>query len=300
MKSIIRVFILLLYIPFAHAQITVRLSTDSTELYVGSTLRLYIEANYPKDTKGSLKIPEQIEHFLILQTNPEQDRTGKITERYVLELQTVRAGLITIPSIYFVTQEDSIASNVVRIEVKDYLLNPQDSTYTAPIKPILKENLNWEDFLPFLLAILAVGAIIGLYFMLKRTKRPAKPVVIQERVLPAHEIAIRKLQQLAKAHYLQDGLTKEYQTELNYILREYIENRYAIPALESTTEEIINDLSPITGISPKLKTDLVAILQQADFVKFAKANFPEEVHKSAMRFVFEWIEATKEQMVGLS
>ena len=61
------------------------------------------------------------------------------------------------------------------------------------------------------------------------------------------------------------------------IIREYIENRYDVQALEFTTDEIIAGLEE-ADLNPHEINDLKEILTSADYVKFAKAKPLAELH----------------------
>ena len=75
---------------------------------------------------------------------------------------------------------------------------------------------------------------------MNRNKRAEEPAYIPPR--PAHEIAMEKLASLEQSGWLDKEDYKTYQSELTYILREYLEGRFNIQAMESTTAEIIKQM----------------------------------------------------------
>ncbi|MEP7323644.1 MAG: hypothetical protein ABI761_17090, partial [Saprospiraceae bacterium] len=79
---------------------------------------------------------------------------------------------------------------------------------------------------------------------------------------------------LKQSRLWEKGEVKEYHVQLTFILREYLEHRFSLPALESTSNEIIRDLklSSLNGDQLKLVDNILNI---ADWVKFAK-GIPEE------------------------
>ena len=101
-----------------------------------------------------------------------------------------------------------------------------------------------------------------------------------------------KLKQLQDQELWQKGEVKPYQSELTYIIREYIENRYTIPALESTTGEILKDLKKVE-YPDELVDKMREMLQLADMVKFAKANPPIEMHDRLLNYALEIVDRTK-------
>lgn len=168
-----------------------------------------------------------------------------------------------------------------------------DSMDIAPIKPIIIEEKNITDFYPFFYAIGFLLLLPILYFIFKKIKnKPVEEVEEIEVILPAHKIALDKLGSLRESKLWQKGEIKVYQTELTYIIREYLENRYDIQALESSTDEITKALRE-SNFDPSDENDLKTILQVADLVKFAKANPSEEIHEEFLNTAFSFVRKTK-------
>ena len=115
-------------------------------------------------------------------------------------------------------------------------------------------------------------------------------------IIPAHETAMQKLSQLQQAELWQQGNIKEYQSQLTYIIREYLENRYEINALENTTAQIRKDLKKI-NLEENLQNDLQNILQVADLVKFAKAKPGASVHEEFMDKAKRFVLQTKKEII---
>lgn len=168
-----------------------------------------------------------------------------------------------------------------------------DSIDIAPIKPIIVEEKDITDFYPLFYAIGFLLLLPFIYFIYKKIINKPKEVVEEvEVILPAHEIALDKLGSLRESKLWQKGEVKAYQSELTYIIREYLENRYDIQALESSTDEIVKALKD-SNFDSSDESDLKTILQVADLVKFAKANPSEEIHEEFLNTAFSFVEKTK-------
>lgn len=171
-----------------------------------------------------------------------------------------------------------------------------DSTDIAPIKPIIEEAKNISDYYIYLLiGGLLILIFIG-FFIWKRIMKNAqsfqqKP--IREEYIPPDVIAIRKLTTLKSKELWQHGMIKEYQSELTYVIREYLESRYQFTALESTTDEIVKSLKKI-GLKQSLQEKLNRILRIADLVKFAKAHPETNIHDEFLTDAFEFVDQTRE------
>lgn len=174
---------------------------------------------------------------------------------------------------------DSAFTNPLKIVVTA-TPSPEDLNDMAPIKDIHREATRWTDYLPWALGALAV---LGLIMWLNWFTKQRRKARIQSRAFetPPHELAWRKLNALTKKDWLSRGMVKEHYAELTFILREYLEKRFGIPALESTSEETLGLLKN-QGVPESVSTELKELLEQADLAKFAKTIPPESFHSKAL------------------
>ncbi len=181
--------------------------------------------------------------------------------------------------------KDTIYTNDLALEVYPVIV---DSTGLAPLKDIIREPLNLRDLAIYLAGVFLILAAIGIY--LWRQKRSQAGDQIEVVVRPAHEIALEELSHLKGKKLWQQGHIKEYQSELTYIIRKYLENRFDLRALESTTGEILFDIREYVEDMRSLE-DLDQILNIADLIKFAKAKPSVDIHQEFMdkaeSFVFQ-------------
>lgn len=153
--------------------------------------------------------------------------------------------------------------------------------------------------LALVLAVVFFGTF--LYILFRRFfRRPgAKDHLEPETAPPAeppHLIARRRLAALKQSGFLENGLFKPYYSELSACLREYLENRFHLPALEMTTPEILNSLQQMTDIlTPEQYSDLPQILNASDLVKFAKHQPTPDAAFDCFLKVEKFIEGTKEE-----
>jgi len=169
------------------------------------------------------------------------------------------------------------------------------SQILMPLVDILEEGTSWRDYIwmGYLLGGLLIIVLLSYLYARHVKKKNSVEETIIEIKRPAHEIALDKLHQLDEKKLWQDGNVKEYQSELTYIIREYLEDRYEIQALESTTGEILNDLKE-QSFDTKHSDKLTKILQIADLVKFAKAKPGAELHQEFMDDAYSFVRETKQ------
>ena len=168
------------------------------------------------------------------------------------------------------------------------------------IKPIIEEPIKLSDFLPYLIAILVLVALISaiFHFLNKRNQPEAPPE--PEVWIPAHQTALADLTALKGEQLWQNGEVKQYQTELTRIIRQYLENRFEINALEMTSDDIVYHLKKKTSVSDVQQGKVKDILQIADLVKFAKANPPVNINEQFWGDAENFVQETKTDEIPLS
>lgn len=266
-------------------------TTDSFTILVGDPLGVTIVLHgpmgeelippaFPTDTNG----------VEVLRAEPPQvsEQNGERTLKMRIFVTAWDSGKFVYPPMAFQSGKSGMAYvpsfNFSALYPKESL---GDTARVAPIRPIIGEPRNWEDYqywLYFLGGLLAVGLLA--YLLVKYRKRPAKPELPPPPPPTPYEVAMQKLSALQLAELWQKGQVKEYYSELTYILREYIENQFTVPALESTTDELMLLMKKGDwDIETVSKDELRRFLQEADLVKFAKFSPAEAAHESAFEFV---------------
>lgn len=168
--------------------------------------------------------------------------------------------------------------------------SPDDLNDMADIKDIHHEPVFWTDYLPWILGGLGIIALILLVAWWAKRRRMVR-LLSRSIQIPAHERAMKKLEVLAQKNWPQQGKVKEHYAELTYILREYLEKRFDIPALESTTAETLKHLEK-ENLPESLPEALRDVLEQADLAKFARIAPPDSFHLEAIEIARNIISAT--------
>lgn len=168
---------------------------------------------------------------------------------------------------------DTALSMPLMISVVDPVVDT--SQQIKPIKPPINTPLTLREALPW--AGMGMGALLligGIYYLIRRYRRkqagpegiPLKPTE------PAHVIAFRELDKIKAEKIWEKGKVKLYYTRLTEVTRQYIERQYGIPAMEQTTEEIIQAFRKVNREDSLLDEMLRELLELADLVKFAKED----------------------------
>lgn len=181
-------------------------------------------------------------------------------------------GLHQIPPFFFaiVEKQDTlfVATEPVLLTVLGVAI--QEDAVPYDIKPIFSMPISFfEVFQYFLSALLIVLLLFGVWkiFIFQKKAKISKADRVAE--IPPHIAALQHLEELKKRQLWQLGEVKLYYTELTYILRLYLEKRFAIKALEATSEEILEILAKYSDHAPLLP-NLSNVFFTGDLVKFAK------------------------------
>ena len=276
MKKQIFFFLLLISTSAIFAQKRVETSIDTTKNKIGAEFKLTVKTSV--DTLSKVVFPnlKNIGALEVIQSYPID--TVKNNDRYELikkyGLTQFDSGRYVIPAIKILInnkayQTDSIAVEVANVQVDTLKQKMYD---IKDIQPANDSLGNWWKYLLGLLVILAIGA--GIYWFIKKKQKKK----IEEEVYKTPiEKATSLLNNLEKKELWQKGEIKEYYSELTDIARNYIEEAIEIPAMESTTSELITGLRAASvkkkmTVSAETIENLERVLKQADLVKFAKSK----------------------------
>jgi hypothetical protein len=113
------------------------------------------------------------------------------------------------------------------------------------------------------------------------------PVVVG----PVHERFLKQLDELEGRRLWQQGEHKTFHSRVTDIMRGYLEERFKVPALERTTDDLLLELRT-SPIPPELQQQLVNMLRLADLVKFAKAVPSPTENERMLAGAREFIKAT--------
>ena len=291
-------FILMSQIALTQPHVEIKL--DSTNMMIGEQMKMRLEVKYSDKTKvmmpKSIKLGERVEIL------SDRDSVSKISENEYLitkemTITSFDSGVYNIAAVPIVFEEegkywDTIYSKSIQLTV----VSPEiDTTQAfATIKNIYQENVSFrEDVLPIMLVVLGlIVFIVLIWYFSKKKEKNDDEYVEQDIKLPAHIIAFKALNELENQQLWQQGKFKTFYSELSYIMREYLENRFEINALESVTDEILINLNPFS--IEKLQTEnLKNILQTADLVKYAKVRPSEKEHQNMMNLSMEFVQETQ-------
>lgn len=276
MKKNIYLLLLLLSTAIFAQQKRLETSIDTTKNKIGAEFKLTIKTSV--DTLSKVDFPnlKNIGALEVIRSYPidtvKKDDRYELIKRY--GLTQFDSGKYSIPSIkIFINSKpymtDSLLVEVANVQVDTLKQKMYDIKDITPVKS------SWGDWWKYLLGlalILGIGALVY-WFVKKQQKKKIEEEVYKTPI----EKATSLLNNLEKKELWQKGEVKEYYSELTDIARNYIEEAIEIPAMESTTSELILGLRAASvrkkmSVSQEIIENLERVLKQADLVKFAKSK----------------------------
>jgi len=276
-------------------------SLDTNNLLIGDQTVLQLKLTVPKGTK--VKWPllndtiisnvEILSRSKIDSSFDKKEKNALLTQN--LEITVFDSGYYPIPPFIFIYQlpDDTInyISETEPLLLSVYSVDVDTTQSFKPIKAPLKVPITFLEFLPYILIYVLLGVLIPGWYYFRKRKKVTESIIVRKSKVPPHVLALESLERLRKEKLWQSGRIKEYHSILTEIIRIYIEDRFNIPAIELTTNEILESFRQIQ-IEEILKEKLKYILELADLVKFAKAQPLPDEHADCMDKSVEFIRNT--------
>lgn len=280
---------------------------------MGNLNTLHLEVVENKGSKGHLSIFNEIDkargYATLCGDSVELDAaykvdttelgSNKIQINYSIPVQVFDSGSYTLPKFVYYVGKDSAVSNSLSFNI--YPVNVTADDEISGLAPVMEpDGKKFYDFLPdwlldfwWLWLIIVLAICVSLWTMRNYKKKGGIPFIAPKIMPKPWDLALDSLHRLKAKKLWEQGMEKEYFTDLTDILREYLFQRFGINAMEMTTRQIMDK---IYESDLRDKRDYVKqILNVADFVKFAKVRpLPADniaAYDNAVKFVEETIPA---------
>lgn len=280
-------------------EISVTLKADSSNILIGDYLQVKLTVHFSKniavtmpsvkDTVGTMELVKALK----IDTAADENFIT-YSQQYILSAYdsgSFRAGPQKVLWKNKDGKTDSLFSDAVLIQVATI---PVDTAKAfKPIKEPLSVAYSFSEFVPLITVGLALLALLAwlVYYYRRRKNRQPVPIERSKPKDPPDVWARRELKKLEEEKLWQQEEIKKYYSRLSDILRLYLEYRYGWFALESTTEKIREDISQY-NISQEPQQELLAVLYEADLVKFAKRIPPPDINRKVMEQACRLIDLT--------
>jgi len=276
MKLKLYIFLFLLSTAVFAQQKQVETSIDTTKNKIGAEFKLTLKTVVSSKSKVVFPKLKNIGPLEVIESYPidtvKKNDTYELIKKY--GLTQFDSGKYTIPSIKILIDKKPFLSDSIRVEIANIKVDTlQQKMYDIKDISSVDSGIgNWWIYLLIFIIIIGIGVFVYWYIKKRQQKK------IEEEVYKTPiEKATSLLNNLEKKELWQKGEIKEYYSELTDIARNYIEEAIQIPAMESTTSELIQGIKSASAkkkmsLTPETVENLERVLRQADLVKFAKSK----------------------------
>lgn len=282
---------------------------DTSKMRIGEQAKIDIYVTYNSRENIRIQWPaigdtltgkiEVVAVSAIDTTFPDKTNSTKIFQHQQVIVSVYDSGYYAIPGFKFVIDGDTSRpqfTNPLFLEVHTV---PTDSSATKlkDIKPPFGEPFNWKWYLNYIYwgigALIFITAIIliTIYYTRKQKQVVAVP---EKPKIPAHITALASLERIREEQIWKEGKVKEYYSSISDAVRAYIEERFNVNALESTTDEIMTAFRSQV-VDKDSKDKLQQLLMLSDLVKFAKMSPIEDEHNFTLQNAFDFVNGTKRE-----
>lgn len=288
------------------ARVSVKAQLDSANLLMGRTAMIRLTVDQPKGTKGIFPlfsglrengiIPvcgDSVEYRMPVKYDTVENG-GIETVSMQVPVQSFDSGFYKLPEFVYVVGKDSLRSNTLALKVlpvpvkadtpiNDYanVADPADASIFDHVPDWI---VKW-----WWLILIGIAAVVACILLFVKYRKEGSLIPRKPEPSP-YDVAMTGLNALKEKKLWEQGMEKEYFTELTDILRIYLYRRFGINAMEMTSRQILASLSKNEELKDK-RHYFRQILDMADFVKFAKVRpLPEDniaSYDNAVKFVEE-------------
>ncbi len=302
-KYLLSFLAICLSFSYTYAQPQVETNIDAKKITIGDQARMFIKATPDKNERLIwANIPDTFNNLEIVDKGKIDtiQENGLTTYKQKLLITGWDSGMFQIPAFEFTSvpkQGDPYKVSTDSISILVQTLQVDTTKPFRPIADIVEVEYTFWDYLKdykWYIAggLLAIALIVFVIVYFVKNKGVKAPVIQPKKVETLHQRTMRLLKELDEKQLWQNDHIKQYYIELTDILRAYIEERFKTPAMELTTDEILDNVRRHREMV-KFEQQLGVILRTADMAKFAKAQPLPQEHTDAYEYTKQFVHQTK-------
>lgn len=259
-----------------------------------------VQIHWPAITDTLRKEVEVVTQSKIDTLIPDKNNPFEFVQSKTLLITSFDSGYWAIPPFKFIINSDTVGVSTAPLLLQVGTVAVDTAQAIRDIKAPYDETYSWIDWIKdhmyvvYGTIIAIIIAIVIIYVVRHFRKVPPPTVEVETPKVPPHITAIEKLDKLNNEKLWQEGKLKLYHSSLSEIIREYIESRFRIQALEQTTDEILYGFRNIS-IDEESKRKLKQLLVLSDMVKFAKEQPLPNENELSMEYAYDFVKGTQRE-----
>ena len=260
-------------------KVLVEQSIDSVAILIGQQAHMTLSVTAKPDARISWPRLKPSQYLIPgieiveLQNGDSADIDGMTKVSRIYTLTSFDEKLYAIPALKIKVDNQLFSGRQLALKVMTVPVDTLHPNQFFPAKDVQDNSFEWGEWcLVFWLSVIVVILCLLTIYLLVRLKQN-KPIVIHVKIVkhvPAHQKALKAIEDIKAAHMVISENQKEYYTRLTDTLRQYIKERFGFNAMEMTSSEIIYRLREAGD--QKGIDELRELFTTADLVKFAKHN----------------------------
>ncbi len=266
------------------------------EVRLGEPFEVTVDIKHAPGEQWSLDARQKLEPFALIGQSSTVTNDGKHDVTHlVLKLALFKLDKNALPDLALLARDRagqahqlSLPGPTVKGVAPDLGKDHEKRDIHAPV-PVLVPNYRLLWLALGILAALAL-ALWGFLWWRRRPKR--ERAVPEVPPIPADEEALAALATLESEGLPGRGELKEFHLRLSIIFRMYLSRRYAFPALDMTSSELLDELGRRSTDGLRL-ADISWICTQGDMAKFAKGHPSADDCKEALSLVRQIVLKTR-------
>jgi hypothetical protein len=276
-------------------------SVDKARIRIGDLITYTVTVTHAKDIQvempglGANLGGFEIRDYQVHDPKKEKDR---IVSQVDYTISTFFTGEFEIPplTVFYLTPADSTAKILATEKIKIVVesVKASEASDIRDIKPPVEIPRNWWITLRWFVLGAGVAGLAVLAYWIYRRRKEGKGLLPVREVppRPPHEVALERIDRLRNSDLLEKGEIKQYYIEVSEIIRQYIEGRYFIIAMEMTTTEVLEGLAGAELPEEDFQY-FSDFLNRCDLVKFAKVIPSEDQNHEILETACEIVHRTK-------
>lgn len=290
---------------------SVEASLDTTMMLIGDHVQFSLRATIPENAKVDFPVLQdtiadkiEIVRYLPFDTIMNEGlRT--IIKPYIItsfDSGSYQIKPFRIPITYADKSTDTLQTNPLYLGVMTFNIDSTANSI-ADIKKPIETPLTFKEFLSeysiyFGLAILIIALAFTIWWYYKKQQK--QKLLPEEKQKPKelpHIIALRELDDLQSKKLWQKDKTKLHYSLLSDIVRQYLEYRFDVPAMENTTGYISDYINNRKVLDKENRKKTNVILELSDLVKFAKLTPLPDENSRTLDYAYQLVISTKEKLI---